>query len=128
MLGDTLLKLRKSKKDGSHVLKAALQEAGNTTKQKLDPNTVYVIGRMKRKLSNEDTFNAPVEHIVLPLDHTISRSHCLLKFDPGKQEWLVTDLDSINGVFTKMPAEEARVEWEQIIRVGELTYLYFNKE
>ncbi len=85
----------------------------------------YYFGRIKRNFVEPETEG----EITILDDPAISRSHCKICFDPICEKWTATDFGSLNGVYVKTEkGKPAKVGWEQNIRIGKQTYVYFSMD
>ena len=124
IIGHTMIKLKKKGRDWK-LKKIHLCETPPEKVEKYTINeaTTFYFGRVKRNTV------LPEESIVIEDDSAISRNHCKLHYDSKYSMWVVEDLGSLNGVYVKAAKnKEMRIEWDQTIRLGLRTYMYFSTD
>jgi len=103
----------------------AVLQYSNITEEKepaytsLKKDKVYIIGRSPTTQENE-------EIVEVDTDPKISRSHCKLFFNKETLEWNIEDLNSHNGIYVKLKRSRQTIKWDQFVRIGVSTYVYFS--
>lgn len=104
------------------ILSPLIKSGKKNTECTIDPTKEIIIGREPEKTMEN------AEYIQLGKDSTLSKTHCKLKYNQIEKNWEIQDLNSRNGTFIGLGKKQLKIQWDQTIRIGIHTFVYFSQE
>ena len=123
ILGDTIFAISTQLKDSGVAYDLTYMNVKEkiVTRDILMPGFSYCIGRAPELM--DKLYGITITH-----DEFISRCHAILNFNDELKTWLMKNNSSLNGIFVENSKLKFKLAWDQLIRIGMNTYLYFSTD